>query len=145
MESEWYEKWEPVKGITTPVARALIKEDEEGLSVTLIFSEIIDGLDTDLRINFGRVAAYSVYDEFVHPCNEHGSEPIPKLNEGRWKDWSSPLLIVKNSVWLGSFADYQLIDYPNNIHYRFVTLDKTVDVLCNNRPEVSWVKLQANG
>src|SRR5438874_12557269 len=98
MEVEQYEKWEPVEGITTPVARVLVKEDHEGLSVTLVFSEMVDGLNTDLRIIFGRVPAYTVYEEFVHPWNVSGTEPLPKL-VGKWKRWSFPLLIVKNSMW----------------------------------------------
>ena len=44
MTIEEHEKWEPVEGITTPVARAEVKEDREGLAVTLVFSEIVDGL-----------------------------------------------------------------------------------------------------
>ena len=64
---ERHEKWEPVTGIVTPAARALISEDHEGLVVTMMFSEVVDGLDSDLRISFGRVAGYTVYEEFVHP------------------------------------------------------------------------------
>jgi hypothetical protein len=141
MELERYEKWEPVDGITTPAGHALIKDDEEGLSVTLIFSAIVNGLDIDLRIHFGFVAAYTVHEEFVHPWNTYDSEPLPKL-EGKWKGSSFPLLIVKNSVWLGSFAEHQLTHFQGNTHYRFVTSDDTVDVLCNKVPEASWVKPQ---
>lgn len=141
MELERYEKWEPVEGITTPAGGALINEDIEGLSVTLIFSEIVNGLQADLRIHFRGVAAYTVHEEFVHPWNAYVSEPIPKLEE-TWKGWSFPLLIVKNSVWLGSFSEHQLIDRPDSVHYRFVTLGSTVDVLCGGLPEASWIKPQ---
>ncbi len=37
---ESYEKWEPVEGIKPPVARAVVKDDLEGLSVTLIFLKL---------------------------------------------------------------------------------------------------------
>jgi hypothetical protein len=111
MELECYEKWEPVDGIIIPVGRAQINEDEQGLLVTLIFSELIDGLNTDLRLYFGRVAAYTVHEEFVHPWNAYAAEPVPKFDEGKWKGWTFPLLMVKHSVWLKSFEDHQLIDY----------------------------------
>ena len=138
---ERHEKWEPVEGVTTPVARALIEEDHEGLTITLIFSEIVDGLDFDLQIKFGRIPAYAVYEEFVHPWLESGGEPIPRL-EGKWKDFSYPVLFVRNSIWQSSFSDSQLINWPESIHYRLVTLDQTVDILCNRSPEVAWVKGQ---
>ena len=139
MGTEYFEKWEPVGGIHTPVARALIKEDHDGLVVTLIFSEIVDGLDSDLQIYFGRVPAYTVHEEFVHPFMIYDIEPPPRLN-GRWERYYFPILLVKNSVWVGSFSDSQLINYPECIHYRLITLDKTVDVLCNEAPKVSWIK-----
>jgi hypothetical protein len=143
MEVEQYEKWEPVEGITTPVARALVKEDHKGLFVTLVFSEIVDGINKDLRIIFGRVPAYAVYEELVHPWNLSGIESLPKLS-GKWGIWSFPLLIVKNSMWLRSFSDSQLISYPNSIHYQCITLDQVIDVVCNRVPEVSWVKPKAS-
>jgi len=139
MELERYEKWEPVEGITTPVYCAFINEDYDRLTVTLIFSDILDGLDKDLRIHLGRVPAYTVHEEFVHPWNTYTTEPAPKL-EGRWDNYNFPLLIVKNSVWLRSFSEIQLFHYPDSIHYQFVTLDQTVDVLCNNLPEASWIE-----
>jgi hypothetical protein len=139
MELEHYEKWEPVEGIMTPASRAWIRDDYEGLTVTLIFSKIIDGLDKELEIWFGRVPAYTVHEEFVHPWNTYGSEPAPKLDKGQWDNYNFPLRVVKNSVWLRSFSEIQLIHYPDSIHYNFVTLDQTVDVLCNEEPEVSWI------
>jgi hypothetical protein len=123
------------------VARALVEENQEGLSVTLIFSEITGGLNKDLRIDFGRVPAYMVHEEFVHPWNVAETGPLPKL-EGKWDGWSFPLLIVKNSYWLGSFSDTRLVNYPNCIHYRLLTMEQTVDVLCNWKVNVSWVKPQ---
>ena len=137
METEYYEKWEPVEAITTPVARAMIKEDHDGLVVTLTFSEIADGLEFDLQIDFGRVPAYNVYEEFVHPSITYKTEPSPRLN-GRWERYVFPMLIVKKSVWVGSFSGSQLINYPECIHYQLITLDQIVDVLCNKAPKASW-------
>ncbi len=138
MTTERYEKWEPVEGVIAPAARAVIKADQ-GLVVTLMFSEIVDGLNSDLRVEIGRVPAYTVHGEFVHPLNICEAVSAPTL-VGKWEDYAYPLLMVKNSQWLASFADSQLISYPNSVHYRFVTLDQIVDVLSNSQPEVSWVK-----
>jgi hypothetical protein len=80
---ELYEEWVAAEGVTTPAARASVKENHEGLSVTMIFSEINGGLDKDLRIDFGRVPAYAVHEEFVHPWNVYDAGTLPKL-EGEW-------------------------------------------------------------
>lgn len=139
MKVERYEKWETVEGIVTPVSRAVIEETHRGLGVTLFFSEIVDGLDSNLQINFGRVPAYAVHEEFAHPWNTHHTESPPTL-DGKWEHYFFPILIVKDSMWLDSFSDSQLIGYPDCIHYRLITLDQTVDVLCNRTPEASWVR-----
>lgn len=132
---ERQEQWHPVKGIVTPAASASIEQDDEGLVVTLLFSNIIDGLETDLRIAFGRVRAYTVYGEFVHPWNRFQKE-FPKL-PGKWGKYTFPLLLIHDSEWLSWLSD--LLIPPLPIHYRFVTLDQIVDVLCTKPPEVSWV------
>lgn len=142
MPFEYYEKWEPVEEICTPVARASLREDSEGLQVRLIFSEIVGASDDDLLINFGKVPAFTVHEEFVHPWNEEDEEQsVPRLN-GEWEQYASPCLIVRNSNWLRTFSDSQLYEFPNCIHYRFLTLDRTVDVLSNNEPQAAWVKAE---
>jgi hypothetical protein len=138
MELEKCNKWEPIDGITTPASHALIEEVREGLFVTLVFSQIQEGRDADLKINFGRVPAYSVHEEFVHPWNSYKADAPPELAEN-WSGWSFPLVIVKNSVWLQSFSEIQMLNYKNSIHYRLITLDQTVDVICNTVPEVIWI------
>jgi hypothetical protein len=137
---ERHEKWTAVEGVTTPVARALIEEGHDGLVITLVFSDIVDGLNSDLCIDFGRVPAYAVYEEFVHPWIESNGEAPPKL-EGKWKDFSYPLLLVRDSDWQSSFSDSQLVNWSGCVHYRLVTLDQTVDVLCNRAPLLSWIEV----
>src|SRR5882724_4640181 len=139
MRSEHYEKWERVASVDTPAARASIVEDHRGLSVTLWFSEVVGAPNSNLEISFGRVPAYAVHEEFVHPWNSYETESPPKL-AGQWQRYSLPLLIVKDSIWLKSFSESQLINYPECVHYRLVTLDQTVDVLCNQAPSVSWLE-----
>lgn len=135
MDVEKEEKWEPIDGIVTPVASALIAEDHEGLTITLLFSEIVDGCDSDLRLKFGYVLGYSVYEEFAHPWGT--SESAPRL-KGRWDGYTYPVLRIKNSRWLASLPNF-LVIHPESIHYRFLTLDGIADVLCSKPPEVSWV------
>ena len=133
--AERQEKWEPIDGIVTPVASALVAEDHEALTVTLLFSEIVDGRDWDLRLKFDCVLAYSVYEEFVHPWEISESAPTLK---GRWETYPYPLLQIKHSTWMASLPNVLLL-HPDSIHCRFLTLDKIVDVLCSKPPEVSWV------
>ncbi len=138
---EKQERWEPIDGIVTPAASALIVEDGDGLIVTLLFSEITDGRDSDLRLKFGRVLAYTVYEEFVHPWES--SNAAPRL-DGQWERFIYPLLQIKDSRWM-SLLPNLLILHPDSIHYRFLTLDEIIDVLCHKPPEVSWVSGQRTG
>ncbi len=133
---ERHEKWEPIEGIVTPAARALVKEDHEGLVVTMIFSEIVGGGNSDLRIRFGRVAGYTVYEEFVHPWDSPQTES-PMIRDGS-KRCVYPLLLIHDSEWVRSLSD-RLIGFPDSVHYRLLTLDQIVDVLCNKQPEATWV------
>lgn len=134
---EQHEKWEPVEGIVTAAARALVSEDHEGLVVTMMFSEISGGLDSDLRIRFGRVAGYTIYEEFVHPWDSPQTES-PMIGDGS-KRCVFPLLLIRDSEWMRSLSD-RLLGFPDSVHYRLLTLDQIVDVLCNKLPEVSWIK-----
>ncbi|MDX6443485.1 MAG: hypothetical protein QOH71_559 [Blastocatellia bacterium] len=136
MGIEQQEKWEPVEGIVTPAASALIHEDNEGLVVTLLFSDVIDGRTSDLCMKFGRVRAYTVYEEFLHPWNRLQKE-FPRLT-GKWENYTYPLLLIQDSEWVSWLSDLIIIP-PSPIQYRFVTLDRIVDVLCNRSPEMTWV------
>ena len=132
---EIQEKWVPIEGVVTPAASAFIVEDEGGLTVTLLFSDIVDGSHSDLCLKFGRVLAYTVYEEFVHPWQT--SESAPRL-AGRWETYLYPLLQIHNSKWIGSLEDLLFV-HPDAIHYRLLTLDQIIDVLCSKSPEASWV------
>jgi len=135
---ERHEKWEPVEGIATAAARAVVSEDHEGLVVTMMFSEIgNDAPDADLRISFSRVAGYTVYEEFVHPWDSPRTES-PMIGEGS-KRCVFPLLLIHDSDWMRSLSD-RLIGFPNCVHHRLLTLDQIVDVLSNKQPEATWVK-----
>ena len=132
---EVQERWVPIEGVVTPAASALIAEDEDGLTVTLLFSNIVDGSHSDLCLKFGRILAYTVYEEFVHPGQV--SESAPRL-EAPWETYIYPLLQIRKSKWIDSLENLLFV-HPDSIHYRLLTLDQIVDVLCTRSPEVSWV------
>jgi hypothetical protein len=132
---EKQEKWEPINRIETPAASAVISEDHEGLKVTLVFSEIADGYDADLCIRFGSVLAYTVYEELIHPWET--LEAAPRLTS-RWKTYIYPLLQIRDSKWMATLPNL-LVIHPDAMHYRLLTLDKIIDVLCSKLPEAVWV------
>src|SRR5215217_7849265 len=89
----------------------------------------------DLCIKFGRVLAYSVYDEFVHSWET--LDAAPTLT-GRWETYIYPLLKIQNSKWLAALPNLLFV-HPDAMYYRLLTMDKIVDVLCSKLPEVIWV------
>ena len=62
MKLEQAAKWEPVEGIVTPVARAMIAEDH-GVVVTLVFSEMVNGLQTGKKISAETYGPFGVRPE----------------------------------------------------------------------------------
>lgn len=133
---ERQEKWEPIEGVMSPAGGVRVAEDHTGLTVTLLFSEIKGGPESDLQINFGHIVGYSVYEEFVHPWESVNL--APRL-AGHWEGYIYPLLEIKNSKWMASLPHLSLVD-PNCVHYRLLTVDEIVDVLSSKTPEVAWVK-----
>src|SRR6185503_18104347 len=103
--------------------------------------EMVNGPSRDLRISFGRIPAYAVHEEFVHPWE---SDVPPRLKT-KWEHYYFPLLRVGNSKWLASFSESHLVAWPDCTHYRLLTLDQIVDVLCNRAPTVNWVDPENNG
>jgi len=133
--TERQEQWNPIEGIETPAGRALLHDDHDGLTVTLLFSEIAGASDANLRIEFGDVLAYCVYEEFEHPWET--AESAPRLS-GRWDRYIYPLLQINDSKWIASLPNLLFV-HPGATHYRLLTLDQIIDVLCLKQPKVSWV------
>ncbi|HXT61448.1 MAG TPA: hypothetical protein VN696_00295 [Pyrinomonadaceae bacterium] len=133
---EQHEKWEPIAGIMSPAGGALINDDHDGLTVTLLFSEIESGAKSDLRIKFGHVLGYSLYEEFVHPWST--PKDAPRLAPP-WERYLYPLLTIRGSDWIRSFDDLLTV-HPNCVHYRLLTVDEIVDILCDKPPEVAWIE-----
>lgn len=138
MTAERYEAWNPVEGIERPAGG--IEVSEKGyLTLRLLFSTGVDASPQDLIVEFlGGVPAYMAHEEFVHPWNEvPNPNPVPRLS-GRWSNYGFPCLKVHDSAWLTSFSEPQLASFPDCIHFRFLSLDKTIDVLTIGPVEAHW-------
>jgi hypothetical protein len=140
--NETYFRWEPVPDVSAPCADIVLHADPGDVTVRLRFSQMRDAAPRDLLVRFGReVAACMSHDEFLHPwqADETAGE-VPRLG-GAWGRYAHPLLLVHGSRWLASFSDGQLVDYQHLTltHYRFVSLDNTVDVLATGDATAEWV------
>ncbi|MBB4634225.1 hypothetical protein [Longimicrobium terrae] len=110
-------------------------------TVSLEFSAVRSAARLDLRLEFReRVFACMSHEEFVHPWQYEQHGPVPRLSPP-WERYAFPVLKVHDSRWLASFSDSQILDVelPEVIHYRFVTLDHTADVLASGEVHASWV------
>src|SRR5687768_6032595 len=140
--TETYTRWDAVSGIVMPCADIVLHADPVDLTVRLRFSGVRDGGDRDLLIRFGRdVVACMSHDEFVHPWQAYvPAGDVPRL-EGRWSAYAFPLLVVSGSRWLASFGDGQILDEQRAAirHFRFVSLDNTVDVLTAEPASAEWI------
>jgi hypothetical protein len=74
-----------------------------------------------LKIRGGHFHRFRAFGEFLKTY---------ELPEALTWDAIVPTKILRNT---------SLIVHPDCIHYRLLTLDQIVDVLCNKRPEVTWV------
>lgn len=141
---ETYSKWEPLEGIVTPCAQIDLHIDASSYRAILRFAYITEGLDRDLELDFGtEVMAVMSHDEFAHPWAKYGKDSagsVPRL-DGRWKDYSFPLLRVKSSIWESSFTDSQILDFQRVRlqHVRLVSLDNTVDILTQAEASATWM------
>lgn len=136
-------RWDPSGRIETPCAQIDVSWDVT-VTVTLRFSYMTDGPENDLVVSFGSdVLALMSHAEFTHPWADYGendARPVPRLGEP-WDRYAFPSLTVRESLWLESFSESRLVDFQGArlTHYRFVSLDNTVDVLVREDPDVAWV------
>jgi hypothetical protein len=137
---ETYARWEPVAGVTSPCG-ILLEVGPSTVTARLRFSAV-GAAPRDLLLTFaGRVVACMSHEEFAHPWHaEELDAEVPRL-DGRWARYAFPLLEVRNSRWLASFSDSQILDpdRPGLTHYRLVSLDNTVDVLAAGGVAAAWV------
>ncbi len=133
LKIEIYEKWSNVGGINAAAGGAVLIENKDGLTLQLFVKRQI------LVIYFKRFLALSIHEEFAHPRFDlEEDSAIPRVEER----YVFPCLIVKNSYWLDSFSESRLAPFDRRelIHYRFVTLSNTYDVLAVQEPLVNWLE-----
>ena len=137
---EGYAVWDPTCRINAPCGSAEVTEPGGGsLIVRLAFSEVVDGIAEDLLITFTSHVALMSHEEFAHPWCDDGELALPTIG-GKWGRATHPTLRVNPSAWIESFSGDRLahVDRRDVQHYRFVTLDRTVDVLATETPALKW-------
>jgi hypothetical protein len=140
--AETYLRWTPVPDVVAPCAYIVLCTDPVDHTVRLCFSAVRDAPPREVVIRFGRdVMACMSHEEFAHPWHmDDSTGEVPRIG-GRWGKYTFPLLEVRDSVWLATFSDSQIEDERRAVarHFRFVSLDNTVDVLTNGDATAEWV------
>ncbi len=127
-------KWSPVAGINSFCADiGLVYEPPARLTVRLYFSHVRGNPPEDVLLEFEYVAAFRCEDEcFYGSCLP---DKLPRFDD---KQVTFPLLIVEDSPWARRLADR----HPQGegcIHYVFISLNDTVEVLAHPPVRVEWV------
>jgi hypothetical protein len=140
--SESFRRWEPILGITSPCGDIRISNYGDALQLLLKFSVVKGGIARDLRLLFpwDHVVGFTSWQEFAHPWNTQSIlDTLPRLRDP-WPEYAFPTLEVYDSTLVAAFDEGQRLVYPNVRHFRFVTLDHTVDVLTTSEPRAEWTR-----
>ena len=131
---ESYVRWEPLEDLPEqPCENIQISYQGNRLIVTALF-----GFDPPLRgilINFGRVEAFKVYEEFSDPWMEN-TPHLPEVKNGQFNRWTWPLQQVLDSSWIKRIVRRNSgIEGVEWLHYVVVTGDMTLHVMTSGAPE----------
>lgn len=131
-----YEPWWP---LAEPVAKRFLSAE-----LTISFPDAHVRLDPGHRdgaalgasvlIDFPNVAAAMMHEEFVHPLNATNDGPA-------WPE-GVHVAIVRDSEWIRSFTDSQLLMYKKPVHYRIVTNFPVIDIICIGTPSARSERAQ---
>jgi len=130
-------KWEPVEGISFNFISADVFSAHPDLWVRLIDGRVDVPEHHDLVFQFGRVAGFTVHEEFAHPTQETvwGREPvISPENKATF-----PCLVVTGSAWFKSLGAELEINYEGAIHYRLCSDFPVIDIVSPALPMVRWL------
>jgi len=91
-----------------------------------------------LKIFFSNVVSYQVHEEFHYPEMLDSSEsPKPTINSTKYY---YPFLMVINSKWKSTFADYMLYgNHEEFTHYQILSLSNILDVISAELPIFSEI------
>ncbi len=135
---ESYARWEIVADIDFPCASIVLHADSDELTVLMRFSAVRGAPKLDLLLEFEpQVLACMSHEELVYPYMGHERPKVPTLDGV----YTFPLLHVRESRWVASFPDSQLLDHQraDANHYRMFSLDNIVDVLTEGQVTAKWV------
>ncbi|MGH7594226.1 MAG: hypothetical protein ACRELE_10310 [Gemmatimonadales bacterium] len=122
---ESYSRWHGIPKVETPCAGVDLQLIHGLLSVRLLFSEIVDGMDRDLVLTFDQPIAVTSFNEFQHPWQSETGGDVPRLT-GKWADYLYPILTVTGSTWM-RIAEESGRPMEGISHLRIVTLSDTVE------------------
>ncbi|WP_447760625.1 hypothetical protein [Sphingopyxis panaciterrae] len=131
---ESYVRWEPLANLPEhPCGSIQISYQREHLIVTAHYA--FDPSSRGIRIDFGRVEAFKVYEEFSDPWMENTPHQS-QVRNGQLNQWTWPLQQVINSSWIGRVARRNAgIEGFEWLHYVVVTADMTLHVMTSSAPE----------
>lgn len=132
--------WTPAAGIDFAFATAEVHVDHLAVSVRLVDGRTAVDRHHDLVFRFERVAAFALYEEFIHPeqGTVWGREPL--LPE----KYTYPCLIVSNAAWFESLKVQLDISHQNSVHYRLCTCSPVIDIVSDMQPRVKWIERPPN-
>ena len=80
--TEIHNRFQPVDGVATPCAAAVLHADPAAVTVRFVFSDVRGSPGRDLLVRFGReVIACMSHDEFVHPWQmDKATGEVPRLD-----------------------------------------------------------------
>jgi hypothetical protein len=135
--AETFVKWLPVEGITLDFISADVFSAHVDLWVRLLDGRVDVLEHHDLIVHFGRVAGFTVHEEFAHPTQGTvwGREPVIS---SKCKA-TFPCLVVAGSQWFKSLGDEPAITYKGAVHYRLCSDFPVIDVISPVVPVVRWL------
>ncbi len=118
--NERFLEWCPAGRSLSELSLRSLSDGPEGLIL------LLDVGDKRLRLEFGVVLAFrSTVEEacleFWRRFHADG-----RRTGGLW--------VIRDSEWLGSFSEADLIHYRGAVHYLIVTSDERIDVLSSREP-----------
>jgi len=131
-------RWEPLPNLPEHPVGSIDIAYRDG-SLIAIASYAIEPPLKGVRLDFGRVEAFKVYEEFSDPW-VGSSLPQPMINNDRLNRWAWPLQQVSNSSWVARVLSRNSpLDYREWRHLVVVTMDVTLHVMVDFEPEVEVI------
>lgn len=133
-KAETYLRWEPLADMPKrPLASVRVEYDGHRLLATAKFAA--DPPVGRLQIDFGRIEAFKMYEEFSDPWME--TTPPQPMIEGELSDrWVWPLQRVAHSGWIERMKRRNVgIEGYDWRHYVIVTMDMILHVMTSTEPQ----------